>query len=459
MAEEDIEARFERYCEVMVKALGHADRGQPGRRYLKGLVLPGGRKSVEPMAARVYPQDVVSAHQSMHHLVADSQWSDGALLEAVAGEVLGQLRKENESALWIVDDTGFPKKGEHSVGVGYQYCGQLGKTANCQVAVSLSFCTERGSLPLAYRLYLPQQWAEDGARRKRGGVPPTIRFATKGEIAMGEIEAAMAAGRPRGVVLADAAYGDEAGWRQRLTELGLIYAVGVRPATAVWWGKHQPVKLPSTAGRGRPRTRLRRDHAHQPLSVLELAKTLPPKSFHKVTWRQGVAGKLGSRFARVRVRAAHRDKARDEEWLLIEWPKNEPAPTRYWFSTLSAELSLKRLVATVKGRWMIERNYLELKQEVGLGHFEGRGWRGFHHHASLAIAAYGFLMLERLTSTGKKNSARFKEPSLPKGFRPRGAPTHAASRPVVHHHRMLSTRPRHRPRTASMPLLRTLQSP
>jgi len=451
----DIEARFERYCEVMVEALAHADRRQPACWYLKGLVLPGGRKSVEPMAARVHAQDVRSAHQSMHHLVADADWSDAVLLSAVAEQVLPALTKGEAPCLWIVDDTGMPKKGEHSVGVARQYCGQLGKTENCQVAMSLSLGTERGSLPLGYRLYLPREWAADQARRDRAKIPPEIGFATKGEMALGEIEAALAAGRPRGVVLADAAYGDEAAFRDRLTELGLSYAVGVRPGTAVWWGEHQPATPPAPRGHGRPRTRLVRDPAHPPLSVLELAQELPENSFRKVTWREGVAGKLASRFARVRVMAAHGDKPRREEWLLIEWPREEAEPTRYWLATLPADTSFKRLVATVKDRWMIERDYLELKQEVGLGHFEGRGWRGFHHHASLCIAAYGFLMLERLRSIGKKNPARFKEPPVPKGFRPRGAPTDAAPRPVVHRHHALSPGPRHRPHAASMPLLRT----
>ena len=449
-----IEARFERYCDVMTEALRHADRRAPAQWYLKGLMLPGGRKSVEPMAARVQPHNVRSAHQSMHHLVADSDWSDEGLLGAVAGQVLPVLLKKDDAPrMWIIDDTGSPKTGRHSVGVARQYCGQLGKTENCQVAVSLSLATEAGSLPLTWRLYLPKQWAEDRERRGEAKIPAEIDFATKGAIARSQIEAALNRGVPRGVLLADAAYGDETAFRERLTELELIYAVGVRPGTALWWGQHQPAP-PPPQGRGRSRKRLVRDETHQPISVSDLAKALPPRSYRTVTWREGVAGKLSSRFARVRIRSAHRDRPREEEWLLIEWPHGEAEPTRYWFSTLPAEITFKGLVATVKARWIIERDYLELKQELGLNHYEGRSWRGFHHHASLCIAAYGFLMIERLKHPGKKNSAQFKEPSLPKGFIPRGRPTHAASHPLVDRHAAPPPGARHRSRATPVPLLR-----
>ncbi len=450
-----LESRFERYCDVMVNALSHADRETPARWYLKGLVLPGGRKSVEPMAARVHPENVRSAHQSMHHLVAESDWSDAALLGAVAGEVLPVLTPAGkEFCVWIVDDTGFPKKGTHSVGVARQYCGRLGKTDNCQVAVSLSLATAAGSLPLAWRLYLPQQWAEDAARRKQAGVPPEIAFATKGRLALSQIETALAAGIPRGPVLADAGYGDEAAFRDHLTEWGIAYAVGVKPATAVWWGAHQPAAALSPPLRGRPSTRLQRDAEHRPIGVLELARALPPRSYRSLTWREGTAEPLRSRFARVRVCAAHGDRPREEEWLIIEWPKGEPEPTHYWLSTLPAERSFTELVAIVKMRWRIERDYRELKQELGLGHYEGRNWRGFHHHASLCIAAYGFLMLERLSGS-KKNSARFKAPPVPEGFRPRGAGPDAAPRSLVDRNCALSPGARNCPIAWSVPLLWT----
>lgn len=335
-----LESRFENFCDVMVDALSHADRAGPARWYLRGLMLPGGRKSVEPMAARVHPQDVRAAHQSMHHLVADSHWSDQALLAAVAREVVPVLSEAGQApCFWILDDTGHRKYGKHSVGVARQYCGQLGKTDNCQVAVSLSLATAEGSLPLAYRLYLPRQWADDKKRRDIAGVPAQLRFATKGELAWESIEAALAAGIPRGPVLVDAGYGDEAALRDRLSAHGLPYAVGIRPATAVWWGEHQPARAPAAQGRGRSRTRVLRDRTHQPIGVLELAKALPATSYRTLTWREGTSAPLRSRFARLRVRAAHADRPRDEEWLLIEWPKAKAQPTGYWLSTLPAEIS------------------------------------------------------------------------------------------------------------------------
>jgi len=229
------------------------------------------------------------------------------------------------------------------------------------------------------------------------------------------------------VVLADAAYGDETGWRERLAGHGLKYAVGVRPATTVWWGEHQPLAEANAIGRrSRARRRLQRDDTHQPISVSEVARALPKQAWRTVTWRVGVSEALSSRFARVRVRAAHRDRPREQEWLIIEWAEGAEEPAHYWFSNLPMSTSWQEMVDTVMARWRIERDYEELKQELGLGHYEGRNWRGFHHHASLCIAAYGFLMLERL-SGNKKNAARFKAPPLPTGFRPRGAGTNATA--------------------------------
>ena len=452
-----LEARFEEYGEVIAATLAHADRRVPTQWYLKGLLLPGGRKSVEPMAARVHPQNVRSAHQSMHHLVADADWSDERLLAAVASQVLPTLFKKSRSCQWIVDDTGFGKKGTHSVGVARQYCGRLGKTDNCQVAVSLSFANEHGSLPIAYQLYLPHEWASDRARRKRAGVPPDVEFRTKGAIALEQIEGALAAGVPHGVVLADAAYGTEADWRDQLSAWGLTYAVAVRNSTTVWCGSHQPAPTPRASPRGgRPRSRLVINERRPPLSVLEIAQQLPARRFRTVTWREGPQP-LRSRFAAVRVRAANEQRSRAEEWLLIEWPKTAAKPVHYWLCTLPADTSLKALVATAMGRWRIERDYQELKSELGLHHYEGRNWRGFHHHASLCIAAYGFLMRERLLS--KKNSARLKAPAIPRGFRPRGSGPDAASRSQLDRHHGLRPRPTHRATPAVVSVLRNASLP
>ncbi|WP_431049637.1 IS701 family transposase [Xanthomonas oryzae] len=426
MLNRSLEVRFEQYGEVVAAALSHADRKQPAHWYLKGLLLPGGRKSVEPMAARVHPQNVGSAHQSMHHLVADADWSDQALLAAVAAQVLPPLSRKSAACHWIVDDTGFSKKGVHSVGVARQYCGRLGKTDNCQVAVSLSIANEHGSLPVGYRLYLPEQWAQDTVRRKKAGVPDQVVFQTKTALAMDQIDSALATGIAAGVVLADAAYGTETHWRDQLSERGLLYMVGVRSNTKVLWGSHQPAPMPPASPKGgRPRTRPMRDSAHAPISVHEVAQRLPARTYRQVSWRQGSDATLSSRFAAVRVRAAHNCQAHDEQWLLIEWPPGESEPRHYWFSTLPKQTPVKTLVATAQGRWRIERDYQELKSELGLHHYEGRNWRGFHHHASLCIAAYGFLMRERLRS--KKNSVAFKMPAVSKSVRPRGSGPNATS--------------------------------
>ena len=448
------EARFERYAEAMVAAMGHADRVAPTRWYLKGLMLPGGRKSVEPMAARVRPQDVPSTHQSMHHLVSTSAWSDEALLAMVAEQVLPVLtRGGSEPCFWIIDDTGFPKKGTHSVGVARQYCGQTGKTDNCRVAVSLSLATDSNSLPLADQLYLPTEWTDDPLRCVEAGVPASVGFMSKNQIAAAQIRGAVAAGVPRGVVLGDAAYGDDGALRDELSAQNLIYALGIRPLTTVWWGVHQPAPMPPPAATGRPRVRLRRDAAHRPISVRALAQALPAQAYRTIAWRQGIAEKLSGRFARVRVVVAHDDQARSPEWLVIEWPRGDAEPVRYWLSTLPEATTFKQLVGTIKGRWRIERDYLELKQELGLGHYEGRNWRGFHHHASLCIAAYGFLTLERLRGS-QKNHARFKAPAVPGGFRPRGAGAHAAPPALVVRHHALPSRPRHRSTPVTLPVLR-----
>lgn len=448
----DMERRFEKYSRAIVDALAHADRHQPAAWYLKGLMLPGERKSVEPMAARVCPHDVRSAHQSMHHLVADAPWNDRAVLAAVAQHVVPALMKKDERFWWIVDDTGHAKKGRHSVGVARQYCGRLGKTDNCQVAVSLSIANAAGSLPLAYQLYLPKEWAGDRPRRARAGVPKDVGFHTKGEIARRQIEAALSQGIPRGIVLADAAYGDEAALRDWLTTHKLPYVLAVREATSTWWGPHQPATAkPGT--RGRPRLRVPRDRRYRPISVFEVARELPANQWRTLTWREGSHGALSSRFARVRVVAANGHRARTAEWLVIEWPLTQKTPTHYWLSTLPENIPFEELIHHAKGRWMIERDYQELKSELGLSHYEGRNWRGFHHHATLCIAALGFLTIERLR--GKKNSARFNQPALPKNFRPRGARADATSRPVFDRHSAVSSRPPHRSHLAALSVLRT----
>jgi len=392
-----------------------------------GLLLPGERKSVEPMAGRLAPDNVRRMHQSLHHVVADAPWSEDKLLAWVRESVLPWMKQHGPVMAWIVDDTSFVKRGRHSAGVGRQYCEEVGKQENCQVAVSLSISTPEASLPVAWRLYLPESWAEDRQRRNRAGIPESIRFQTKSAIALQQIEKAVQDRVPRAPVLADAWYGRDSRFREGIRQLGLAYVMGILEATSVWRPGQTPLPSKAWSGKGPRPKLLRRDAAHQPVSVKELALQLPARAWQIVAWREGGKRKLRSRFASVRVRPSYLDDRRTEphpeEWLLMEWPVGEPEPIRYWLSTLPANTKRTELVRLAKHRWMIERDYQELKQELGLGHYEGRGWRGFHHHAALCIAAYGFLVAERSRFSPSAHAGRLAlcAPPLPPDFRPRGS--------------------------------------
>jgi SRSO17 transposase len=414
------DGRFIAYIDALASVLGHADRAGPLRDYCTGLILPGERKSVEPMAARTAPARVGAQHQSLLHFVGSGPWSDEKVLAKVSELVLPGITQHGAIEVWIIDDTGLPKKGCHSVGVQPQYCGQLGKEANCQVAVSLSVANHFASLPVAYRLYLPKEWSEDRARRERGGVPEEVSFKTKPQIALELIRRACAAGLPRGVLLMDLDYGRDSRLRAGISALGLSYVAGIRPDVLVW----PPGAVPKRGSKPLNNTG-RRDEPDL-ISVKALLRGLPERAWCKISWREGSDGWLSSRFARVRVRVGHNRAIPDlvaEEWLLIEWPEGEAAPTKYWLSNLPAEISFERLVDIAKMRWRVERDYQELKQEVGLGHFEGRGWRGFHHHATLCIAAYGFLVSERaaISPSEPRSTGLLSTPALPEGYRPRGS--------------------------------------
>jgi SRSO17 transposase len=380
------------------------------------------------MAARLAPHDVRRVHQSLHHFVANAPWSDDAVLESVRHFVLPVMKRNGPVVAWIVDDTGFVKKGVHSVGVVRQYCGQVGKQENCRVAVSLSLATEQASLPIAWRLYLPEIWAKDRKRREATGIPQGISFTTKPVIALQQIRKAVEEEVTTAPVLADAAYGNDSQFREELTELGLKYVVGVQKSTTVWRAGKTPLPAKRWNGVGRPPTLLRRDKQHQPISLKQLAESLSATTWRSISWREGTKQKLRSRFAALRVRVAHRDYWRSElpaeEWLLIEWPTQESEPTKYWLATLPADTKLTALVKLAKHRWIIERDYEELKQELGLGHYEGRGWRGFHHHGTLCIAAYGFLVAERSRFSPSTRSGQLdlRAPEIPPEFRPRGTP-------------------------------------
>ena len=425
--------RFAAYIEGLAQAAEHADRAVPLKNYCTGLLLPGERKSVEPMAARLAPNNVARMHQSLHHVVADAPWSDEAMLRQIRGAVLPAMQKHGPVVCWIVDDTGFPKKGSHSVGVARQYCGQVGKQDNCRVAVSLSVATWGSSLPIAYRLYLPEVWVSDKKRRKAGGIPEDVGFQTKPQIALDQIRDAVQQEVTPGVVVADAGYGVDGQFRSGVTKLGLEYVLGVQCSVTVWEPGKGPLPPAPRKKIGRPPRLLRRDRDHQPITVKQLALSLPSESWKTVSWRQGTRCKLRSRFAALRVRPAHRDywkaEPHPQEWLLIEWPRGTAEPTKYWLSTLPADTKLKDLVALAKQRWIIERDYQELKQELGLGHYEGRGWRGFHHHATLCVAAYGFLVAERnrFSPSARVGNLGLSAPEPPPEFRPRGSrPTRAA---------------------------------
>lgn len=419
--------RFEAYIDRLAKAVGHADRREPMRAYCEGLVLPGDRKSVEPMAARVDPLHVRSRHQSMHHFVADSPWRDEDVIRVAREWALESMETQGSLEAWIVDDTGFPKKGSHSVGVAHQYCGALGKTANSQCAVSVSLANRVASVPAAFRLYLPEGWATDMERREKVGVPESVTFKTKWQIALDLIDHLVEEGVQKAAILADAGYGDATPFREGLTERGFRYAVGICSRITVWTSGTGP-RLPGSkpGKRGRPATRLKHDEDHQPQSVQEVAKSLPVEAWSQVAWAEGARGKLHSRFAALRVRVASRDhkrrEPREEEWLLIEWPEEEPEPTKYWLSTEPEEIELTALVAKTKLRWRVERDYQELKDEIGLDHFEGRGWRGFHHHASLCIATYAFIVAERARLSPPSPAALLglTKPAIP--VVPRGRP-------------------------------------
>jgi len=416
----DSEARFARFVEGLSSVIGHADRTGPLRDYCTGLMLPGERKSVEPMAARTAPARTAAQHQSLLHFVGVATWSDEKVLAKVREMVLPAMTKDGPIEAWIIDDTSFPKQGKHSVGVHHQYCGQLGKQANCQVTVSLSIANHCASLPVAYRLYLPQDWTKDRARRKKAGVPKDVAFRTKPEIALEQIRWACEADLPRGVALMDAAYGNDSRLRAGMTELGVTYAVGILPNTLMWRSGTGPRR------KGRPLNNTGRRDEPELISAKEVMLGLPKRAWRTVQWREGSTDWLSSRFARVRVRVGHNQLVPEKllpEWLLIEWPEGEAEPTKYWLSTLPSNVSFRRLVDIAKMRWRVERDYQELKQEVGLGHYEGRGWRGFHHHATLCIAAYGFLIAEQATipPSGPRSAAPFQAPVLPDNYQPRGS--------------------------------------
>ena len=355
--------------------------------YFFGLLSDAERKSVEPMAAQACggsdPLEVRRCHHNLVHFIRDSAWDDQVVrYEAARYACEALLARGEEVTTWVIDDTGFLKQGRHSVGVSRQDTGSAGKVANCQIAVSLSVATGTEQLPLDVALYLPKTWAQDADRREAAKVPAQVVFRTKLELALTMIERAVGAGMPGEVVLADCAYGEASSFRDTVKLLGLDYAVGVQ----------KDFRVLRLDARDRCRS--------ASLRVDQLAAALGAKAFRRLTWKQGTKAPLRSRFAFARVKAAHDDGAtdptkRDAEWLVMEWPEGEEKPTKFFVTTLPRRQSKKQLVRTIKERWRTERVYEELKGELGFDHFEGRSWPGWHHHVSVALCGYAFVVAER----------------------------------------------------------------
>jgi len=389
--------RLQEFLTTMLASVGRAERRRQGSLYVQGLLLDGERKSIEPLAGRVPGGNV----QALQQFVGQSPWTWEPVRRRLAQRMAAELRP---AAAWIVDDTGFPKQGRHSVGVARQYSGTLGKVGNCQVAVTVHLSTPTESMPLNWTLYLPQAWTADAVRCRQAGVPDQTPFRTKGELALELIDQLLADGLGRQPVLADAGYGNSTKFRASLASRGLQYMVGVESSTTVWEQPTTRVQPHRRNDRGRPRRPYYRD---QPIALCDLALALPLQLWRTITWRQGTQGPQRSRFTAVRVQPAHGHAHHQPEleavWLLIQWPREMAAPTKYWFSNLPEGVALRRLVHLAKLRWRVEQNYQQLKEELGLDHYEGRGWQGWHHHVTLVCLAYAFLLLERRRS--KKNSS------------------------------------------------------
>ena len=381
--------RLEEFLRKLLAPMGRSERRQHGSLYVQGLLLDGERKSIEPLANRVPGGNV----QALQQFVGQSPWAWDPVRR-----LLGQRMQEAllPTSGWIVDDSGFAKQGTASVGVARQYSGTLGKVGNCQVAVSIHLTTEQESMPLDWALYLPQAWIDDPERCRQAGVPESTPFRTKPELALELIDRLLQWGLSPQPVLADIAYGNNTDFRQGVVDRQLTYVVGVESNTGVWEKPTRRVQARRRPGQGRPRRPYDRG---QPRALSALAAALPSSAWHTVRWREGSRGPQQSRFATCRAQPAHghaHDRAElPPVWVLMEWPVESAAPTHYWFSNLGEDLSLPRLVQLAKLRWRVEQNYQQLKEELGLDHYEGRGWQGWHHHVTLVCLAYAFLLLER----------------------------------------------------------------
>ena len=378
--------------EVLAGAMNRPVQARNGGLYLRGLLEQGARKSLEPLVERLGAD---ADYQSMQQFLADSPWDPALVVRAVAERVVPEI----DVQAWVLDDTGFPKDGKDSPGVKRQYSGTLGKTGNCQIGVSVHAVGGKGTVPLGWALYLPEEWCDDPERRRKAKIPEEVEFQTKPELAVELVERAAGWKIAKAPILGDCAYGKNTALRERLDDAGLEYVLSVSEEVSVFAPETLfEVPAPRNTGSGRQKTRPRPDR--EPEQISELIGRLEPKHFKTVTFRDGPDGKrMRSRFCFLRVRAAHewekRSTPRREEWLIVEWPKGRKAPTDYWLSNLSADTKPERLARLARLRWKIELDYKQLKGELGLDHYEGRSWLGWYHHTALVTAAHGFLTLER----------------------------------------------------------------
>jgi SRSO17 transposase len=379
--------------EVLAEVMNRPAQMENGGLYLRGLIEEGKRKSLEPMTERLGAD---ADYQSMQQFLTDSPWDPAEVVRTVVERVAPEI----EILAWVLDDTGFAKQGKRSPGVKRQYSGTLGKVGNCQIGVSVHAVGEQGTVPLGWALYLPEEWCEDPERRAQAKVPEQIEFKTKPELGVELLERTSGWAVPKAPVLGDAAYGDNAELRERLHHAEFQYVLSVS-AQATVFAPGSVFAVPERKGAtGRPRGRLRPDR--KPQAIAELIAGLDRKDWQTVAFRDGPDGEpMSSRFAFVRVRAAHRWQwgfatEPREEWLICEWPEGEQAPTDYWLSNLPPDAEPERLARLARLRWRIELDYKQLKGELGLDNYEGRSWLGWHHHTALVTAAHGFLTLERL---------------------------------------------------------------
>jgi SRSO17 transposase len=389
-----LDQRLTTFLEDLLAPLGRKERRHWARIYVQGLLLDGERKSIEPMADRIPGADV----QALRQFVGQSPWAVEEVQRQLARKVVDLL---SNPEVWILDETSFPKAGDHSVGVARQYCGALGKVANCQVAVTLHWSSADASCPLGWRLYLPQAWIEDEKRAREVKLPEGLVYRSQTELALELIDQMLSWEVPRLPVVGDSAYGNNYEFREQLRRRQLSYVMAVEPTTVVWTQDPNAVPVPPSPPTGRPRRYPPLASTPAPHDLASVAKQLPKTAWKKVTWREGTRGPQRSRFAKLKVWAAHGWRAqmhpeRVAEWLLVEWPEGKTEPTKYWLAQLGpSSPGLRRLVTTAHARWRIEMDYRELKEELGLDHFEGRHWLGWHHHVTLVTLAYAFLRFEQ----------------------------------------------------------------